>query len=176
MINQSKTQYSANSVYHYCNVLHILLDNTCQITHAFYLSPSNSLVQDIVWILSVCLLDYLQWLCTLTLSTFRNWPLARYVKLRVVHAPTMPGTFSPPRRVSDPGMDHGTCVTHVPGYMPRSLTSGFLWSRWRGKRSQHSRRMRNPYFYVSGKRPMASLNGVMHCNTFITMLHPEALW
>ena len=112
----------------YCH----LLDNTCQITHAFYLSPSNSPAQDIIWILSVCLLDYLQWLCTLTLSTFRNWPLARYVKLRVVHAPTMPGTFSPPRRVSDPGMDHGTRVTHVPCYMPRSLTSGYLWSRWRG--------------------------------------------
>ena len=33
-------------------------------------------------------------------------------------------------------------------------TDGFLWSRWRGKRSRHSRRMRNPQFYVSGKRPM----------------------
>ena len=26
--------------------------------------------------------------------------------------------------------------------------------RWRGKRSRHSRRMRNPRFYVSGKRPI----------------------
>ena len=26
--------------------------------------------------------------------------------------------------------------------------------RWRGKRSRHSRRMRNPQFYVSGKRPI----------------------
>ena len=40
--------------------------------------------------------------------------------------------------------------------MPGSLTSGFLWSRWQGKRSQHSQRMRNPPFYVSGKRPMGS--------------------
>ena len=31
----------------------------------------------------------------------------------------MPGTFSPPPRVSGPDMHHGTCVTHV------------LWSRWR---------------------------------------------
>ena len=38
--------------------------------------------------------------------------------------------------------------------MPGSLTSGFLWSRWRGKRSRHSRRMRNPQLYVSGKKPM----------------------
>ena len=77
--------------------------------------------------------------------------LTRYVKLRVAHAPGMPGTFSPPSRVSDLDMHHGTCVTHVPWCMPGSLTSGFLWSRWRGK---HSRRMRDPPFYVSGKRPI----------------------
>ena len=66
----------------------------------------------------------------------------------------MPGTFSPPPRVNDPDMHHGTCVTHVPWCMPGSLTSSFLWSRWRGKRSRHSWRMRNPHFYVSGKRPI----------------------
>ena len=66
-------------------------------------------------------------------------PLARYVKLRVVHAPGMPGTASPPPWVSDPGMHHGTCVTHVPWCIPGLLTSGFLWIRWRGKRSRHSR-------------------------------------
>ena len=38
-------------------------------------------------------------------------PLARYVNLRVAHVPGRPGTFSPPPRVSDPGMHHGTCVT-----------------------------------------------------------------
>ena len=81
-------------------------------------------------------------------------PLARYVKLRVAHAPRMPGTFSPPSRVSDPDMHHGTCITHVPWCMPGSLTTCFLWSRWQGKRSRHSRRMHNPQFYVSGKRPM----------------------
>ena len=46
------------------------------------------------------------------------------------------------------------CVTHVPWCMPRSLTRGFLWNRWRGKRS---RRMRNPQFYVYGKRPLVEL-------------------
>ena len=69
----------------------------------------------------------------------------------------MQGTFSPPPRNSNPDMHHGTCVTHVPWCMPGSLTSGFLWSRWRGKRSRHSRRMRNPQFCVSGKRPMGNL-------------------
>ena len=83
-----------------------------------------------------------------------NGPLAIYVKLRVVHAPGMPRTFSPPSWISDPGMHHVTYVTHVPWCMPGSLTSGFLWSRWWGKRSRHSRRMHNPQFYVSGKRPM----------------------
>ena len=61
----------------------------------------------------------------------------------------MPGTFSPSPRVRDPDMHHGTCVTHVPRCIPGSLTSSFFWSRWRGKRS---RRMRNPQFYVSGKK------------------------
>ena len=59
-------------------------------------------------------------------------PLVRYVKLWVALAPGMPGTFSPPPLVSDPDMHHGTSVTHVPWCMPGSLTSGFLWSLWRG--------------------------------------------
>ena len=59
-----------------------------------------------------------------------------------------------PLRVSDPDMHLDTCVTHMPWRLPRSLTSGFIWSRWRGKRSRHSRRMRNPQFFVSGKRPI----------------------
>ena len=83
-------------------------------------------------------------------------PLARYVKLGFAHAPGMRGTFFPPPGVSDPDMHHGTCVTHVPWCMSGSLTSGFIWSRWRGKRSRHSRRMRNPQFKVSGKRPITS--------------------
>ena len=49
--------------------------------------------------------------------------LTRYAKLRVGHAPGMPGTFSPPPRVSDPDMHHGTCVTHVPWCIPGSLTN-----------------------------------------------------
>ena len=66
--------------------------------------------------------------------TSLHGPLARYIKLRVALAPGMPGTFSPPRRVSDPDIH---------------ASIGFPWSRWRAKRS---RRMRNLKFYVSGKR------------------------
>ena len=37
-------------------------------------------------------------------------PLARYVQLRVAHAPGMPGTFFPSPRVSDLDRHYGTCV------------------------------------------------------------------
>ena len=52
-----------------------------------------------------------------------NGPLTRYAKLRVTHAPGMPGTCSPHRLlrkplVSDPGMHH------VPWCMSGSLTRG----------------------------------------------------
>ena len=50
--------------------------------------------------------------------------------------------------VSDPDTHHGSCVTHLPWCMSGSITSGFLWSQWRGKRSRYSRCMRNPQFYV----------------------------
>ena len=60
--------------------------------------------------------------------------------------------FPPSPRVSYTDIHQGTCVVYVPWCMPGSLNSGFLWSWWRGKRSRHSRRMRNPQFYVSGER------------------------
>ena len=110
-------------------------------------------------------------------------PLTRYAKLRVAHVLGMPGTFSPPPRVSDPDMHRGTCVTHVPWCMPGSLTSGFLWSQWRGKRSRHSRRMRNPQFCVSGKRPIAdtlelhlSCTNPSQCRRSLYVAVLTALW
>ena len=103
-----------------------------------------------------------------------NGPLTRYVKFRVPHAPGMPGTFSPTPRFRDPDMHHGTCVTHVPWCMPGSLTSDFLWSRWRGKRSRHSRRMHNPQFYVSGKRPMGKY--LQSTCIRVTCLHSDGTW
>ena len=89
---------------------------------------------------------------TALITTIDHGPLTTYAELRVTHAPGMPGTFSPQPWVSDPDMHHGTCVTHVTWCMSGSLTSGFLWSQWRGKLSQHSRCMRNSQFCVSGKR------------------------
>ena len=60
---------------------------------------------------------------------FIHGPLTRCVKLWVAHAPGMSGTYSPPllqRKllVSDSGMYHGTCVTHMPSCMSGSLIRG----------------------------------------------------
>ena len=41
---------------------------------------------------------------------------------------------------------------------------GIAKPRWRGKRSRHSRRMRNPQFYVSGKRPIYDMAKRRKCN------------
>ena len=75
--------------------------------------------------------------------------------------------------LSDSNIDYGPLaryvksrVTHVPWCIPGSLTSAFLWSRRRGKRSRHSRRMRYPQFYVSSKRLMS--NDVMSPGDSIT--------
>ena len=91
------------------------------------------------------------------LNVWGHGPLTRYVKLRIAHVPRMPGTFSPPPPVSNPDIHHGIYVTHVPWCMPGSLTSGFLWSRWREKRSRQSRPMHNPQFCMSAKRSIASV-------------------
>ena len=59
-------------------------------------------------------------------AVLKNGSLARYVKLLVAHAPALPGTFSPPPRVSDPDIHHGTCVTHLPQCMlDRWITVSF---------------------------------------------------
>ena len=107
-------------------------------------------------------------------SLRRHGPLTRFAKLRVAHAPGMPGTFSPPTQVSDPEMHHGTCVTHVPWCISGSLIRGFLWSRWRRKRSRHSRRMRNPQFYVSVKRPVTLMWRQCNDLVYLTPYHGKA--
>ena len=46
-------------------------------------------------------------------------------------------------------MRHARAMMHV----------GIANTLWRGKRSRHSRRMHNPHFYASGKRPIATKRG-----------------
>ena len=121
-------------------------------TRRFLSLKCHNSISDIV---SVNFETVIQYPCRVVVAVIGvHGPLTRYVEFRAAHAPGKPGTFSPPPLVSDPDMHHGTCLTHVPGCMPGSLTSGFLWSRWHGKRSRHSQRMRNPRFYESGERPM----------------------
>ena len=82
-------------------------------------------------------------------------PLAKCVKLWVAHAPGMPGTFSPStaskENVSKRSRHASRHVRHARAVMRVEITN----PRLRGKCSRHSRRMRNPQFYVSGKRTIA---------------------
>ena len=64
-------------------------------------------------------------------------------------------------------------VTHVLWCMPEYLTSSFLWSQWWGKCPQHSRRMRDPKYYISSKRPM--WNG-LQCHTVILFDLQHGIW
>ena len=105
-------------------------------------APCLNILQQLPMSPSLC--GMVVWLSTeITIGPCFSAPLARYVKLRVAHAAGMHFNVSPPPRVSDPDMHHGTCVTHVPWCMRGSLYSGFVLSWWRGKRSRHSRRMHN---------------------------------
>ena len=77
--------------------------------------------------------DSIPALASMSSRICRAWASYQIHKIAGAHAPGMPGTFSPSPQVSDPGMHHGTCVTHVPWCMPGSLTNGFFWNRRRGK-------------------------------------------
>ena len=72
-----------------------------------------------------------------------------------------------PAAVSDPGMHHGTCVMHVPWCTPGALTSGFLWSQWRGKRSRHSRRMPIHNFMYLVRGPSSTKGACHHIGNFV---------
>ena len=68
--------------------------------------------------------------------------------------------------ISDLGMHHGTCMTHVPWCISGSLPPV------RGKRSRHSRRMRTPQFCVSGKRPILTGNVLTTCFDLVPVDSP----
>ena len=83
-------------------------------------------------------------------------PLTRYGKLRIAHAPVMPGTFSPPptsKKTASWQSRHALRhVRHARAVMHVAIAS----PRWCGKRSRYSRRMCNPQFSISGKRPITN--------------------
>ena len=53
---------------------------------------------------------------------------------------------------------------------------GIANPRWWGKRSRHSRRMRNPRFYLSGKRSMDCGVHVVHVCTLTSIIYSGWLW
>ena len=87
----------------------------------------------------------------------------RYLSITAcITARTWPLSKKPMGFLSDSG--HARALMHA----------GITNPRWRVKRSRHSRRMRNPQFYGSGKRPMKSQ---MTSNTEVILrrLHHHAL-
>ena len=104
---------------------------------------------------------------------YYHGPLTRYIALQVAHAPKKPGTFSPPptsKETASWGSRHASLhVRHARAVMHVGIAN--LW--WRGKRSRHSRRMRNPQFYVSGKRPMPQW---IHLPVFVIIRLPQYMW
>ena len=94
------------------------------------------------------------WLHSIKSFYIPHWPLTRYVKSRFTHALGMPGMYSLPPTLKETAswrfrhasrhVRHARAVMHV----------GIANPLWRGKRSRHSRRMRDTIFSVFGKRPM----------------------
>ena len=80
-----------------------------------------------------------------------------------MHAPGMPGTFSPPPTSKETASQRSRHASRHVRHARVVMHVGIAHSRWRGKRSRHSRRMRNPQFYVSGKRPMAESSRIGFC-------------
>ena len=81
---------------------------------------------------------------------YRHRPLTTYVKLRVAHALGMPGTFSPPPTSNETASERSRHASRHVRHARAVMHVGISNPQWRGKRSRHSRCMRNPQFYVSG--------------------------
>ena len=60
------------------------------------------------------------------------------------------------------GLAIPTCITARAWRTYRDACRDCEVSGWRGKHSQHPRRMRNPQFYVSGKRPIGTHLNLWH--------------
>ena len=90
--------------------------------------------------------------------------------MRVAHAPGMPGTFSPPTPSKETAGERSRHASrHVCDRTCRDACRD-RWPEVAGKRSLHSRRMRNPQFYVSGKRPVESVSHVFNKHAADSMI------
>ena len=66
-----------------------------------------------------------------------NGPLARYVTLRVAHAPGMPGTFPPPPISKETASKRSRHATRYVRSACAVMHVEIVDPRWRGKRSRH---------------------------------------
>ena len=85
-------------------------------------------------------------ICFIRRTVSHHGPLSRYVKLRVPHAPGMQGTFLP---APTPRVTDSYWSFHASRHVPDAravMHVGITNPRWQGKRSRHSRSMRNPRF------------------------------
>ena len=85
-------------------------------------------------------------------NALSHGPHDRCVKLRVAHAPGMPGTFSPPSTSKETASERSRRASRHVRHARAVMHVGIANARWREKRSRHSQRMRNLQFCVSGKR------------------------
>ena len=178
MINFPNRKYSAVLIYRGPVSPRISTNKSCS-----SLNRSNTFVTAMLCVMPYWVAMYLSYLSKYTLSTLpspsgfpaisllsgnqlminlqmintgmKHGPLIRYMKLWVAHALGMPGTFSQPptskKTVSYRSQHASRHVRHARGVKHVGIANPMWWE----KRSRHSRRMCNPQFYVSGKRPMA---------------------
>ena len=101
-----------------------------------------------------CILIY--WTVPMELLSIK-WATYQIRQLRIVRAPGMPRTFSLPPTSKETTSKRSRHASRHVRDARAVMHVGIANPRWREKRSKHSRRMRNPQFYVSGKRPMPTV-------------------
>ena len=90
-----------------------------------------------------------QAVCCLIRSLFHG-PLTRYLKSKIAHTGNAGVTFSSPPPLKETASQRSR---HEPRHVRDAhavMNVGIANPRWAGKRSRHSRRMRNSEFWVSG--------------------------
>ena len=108
--------------------------------------------------------------CPISTPTPLHGPLTRYVKLRVAHAPGMPGTISPPPTSKETAGKRPRHASRHVRHERAGMHVGIANPWWREKCYRYSRRMRSVPFYVSGKKPMLT------CAHMSTQTHKHPHW
>ena len=114
--------------------------NILQISHNSHPIPPS-------WKLSMA------WRFSSTSALLHSMGLLPDTKLQLAHAPGIPGMFYPPTSKETASYRSRHALRHMRdarAVMHVSIPN----RRWLGKRSRHSRRIHNPKFYASGKRPI----------------------